>query len=171
MTRDATPFTTREACDADLPAITAIYNEAVRNTFAIWSETEATLDQRRTWMDMRRSAGMPVRVAVDPAGEVVAYASYGPFREPSGYRLTVEHSLYVAPHAQRHGLGRQLLEELIGRARQAGLRRMVAGVDAANAASIRLHESAGFELQGMLKGVGVKHGRTLDLAFLVRALD
>lgn len=161
-----------DATEAHLAGITAIFNHAVRETFSIWSETETNTDQRRGWMAARGNAGFPVLVAVDPAhrDSVLGYGSFGVFRDFPGYMKTVEHSVYVAPSAQRRGIGRAILAELIVRARSRGMETMVGGVDSANVASIALHEQAGFELQGTLKGVGQKFGRKLDLAFLVKAL-
>lgn len=161
-----------DATDSHLPGILAIYNHAVRETFAIWSETETTLDLRRAWMAARRSAGFPVLAAVDANNPelVLGYGSYGVFRDFPGYVKTVEHSVYVADHAHRRGIGRAVMNELIARAQAAGLLAMVGGIDAANAASIALHESLGFERQGCLKGVGRKFGKSLDLVFMVKAL-
>ncbi len=160
------------AGEEHLPGIVTIFNHAVRETFSIWSETETTLDQRRTWLNARRSAGFPVLVAVDPArpSAVLGYGSFGVFRDFPGYVRTVEHSVYVANSAQRKGVGRALLDALVREARGRGLRAMVGGIDSANAASIALHTQAGFEVQGNLKGVGQKFGRSLDLVFMVKAL-
>ncbi len=162
----------RDALEADLPAICEIYNRAVRETFAIWSEVETTVALRAAWMKARRAAGFPVVVASPPdaPSEVLGYASFGVFRDFPGYVKTVEHSVYVANEAQRRGVGRLLLMALIDRARAGGFEAMVGGIDAANAASLSLHEQAGFELQGVLKGVGRKFGKSLDLAFMVKAL-
>ena len=159
----------RDARESDLPSILDIYNHAVRETFSIWSESETTLEARRSWMAQRRAAGFPVLAAAADEG-VLGYASYGVFRDFPGYAQTVEHSVYVASNAQRQGVGRALLSELMSRARAAGVETMVGGIDAANAASLALHEALGFELQGVLKGVGRKFGRRLDLAFMVKAL-
>lgn len=161
-----------DATEAHLPGIVDIFNHAVRETFSIWSETETTLDLRRAWLTARNSAGFPVVVAVDPAApkQVLGYGSFGVFREFPGYVKTVEHSVYVAPPAQRRGVGRAILAELIGRAQAKGMAAMVGGIDSANAASIALHEQAGFEIQGNLKGVGRKFGKSLDLVFMVKAL-
>lgn len=160
----------RDAVEADLPAICEIYNHAVRNTFAIWSETETSVALRAGWMKARRAAGFPVLVASPPdrLSEVLGYASFGVFRDFPGYVKTVEHSVYVATEAQRRGVGRALLSTLVERAKAGGFETMVGGIDAANAASLALHEQAGFELQGVLKGVGRKFGKSLDLAFMVK---
>jgi phosphinothricin acetyltransferase len=159
-----------DAGDAHLPGIVAIFNHAVRETFSIWSETETTLDQRKAWLTARRAAGFPVIVAVGGKGDVLGYGSFGVFRDFPGYVKTVEHSVYVAPQAQRRGVGRALLAALVERARAKGLSAMVGGIDSANAASIALHQQAGFEIQGNLKGVGRKFGKSLDLVFMVKAL-
>lgn len=159
-----------EAEEAHLPGVTAIFNHAVRETFSIWSETETTVELRREWMRARKAAGFPIVVAVDEAGEVLGYGSFGVFRDFPGYARTVEHSVYIAPAAQRRGIGRVILEDLVQRARAQGKEAMVGGIDSANAASIALHEAAGFAIQGVLKGVGRKFGKALDLVFMVKAL-
>ena len=163
-------FEVVDASEAHLPGIQAIFNHAVRETFSIWSETETTLDQRKAWMTARRAAGFPVLAAICPPGDVLGYGSFGVFRDFPGYVKTVEHSVYVAPSAQRRGVGKAILAALVERARGAGLSAMVGGIDSANAASIALHQQAGFEIQGALKGVGRKFGKSLDLVFMVRAL-
>jgi len=166
------PATIVRASDQHLPGVVAIFNQAVRDTFSIWSETETTLDQRRAWLAARTGAGFPVLVAVDPAtpANVLGYGSFGVFRDFPGYVKTVEHSVYVAPAAQRRGVGNALLTRLIEEARQRNLAAMVGGIDSSNAASIALHERHGFERQGCLKGVGRKFGRRLDLVFMVKEL-
>jgi L-amino acid N-acyltransferase len=170
--KEMADFRLIDAGETHLPGIRDIFNHAVRETFAIWSETETTLEQRRAWHAARIGAGFPVVVAVDPArpNEVLGYGSFGVFRDFPGYVKTVEHSVYVAPTAQRRGIGAALLGELIARAKGMGLSAMVGGIDSANAASIALHAQAGFEVQGNLKGVGRKFGKSLDLVLMVRAL-
>lgn len=160
-----------DAGEAHLAGITTIFNHAVRETFSIWSEAETTVEQRRNWMAGRRQAGFPVLAAIDPGRTaVLGYGSFGVFRDFPGYAKTVEHSVYVAPDAQRRGVGAAILAELIKRAKGMGMDTMVGAVDSANTGSIALHTKAGFELQGTLKGVGRKFGKQLDLAFLVKAL-
>lgn len=161
-----------DAAEEHLPGVVEIYNHAVRETFSIWSETETTLEQRRAWMEARRAAGYPVLVAVGPAApsDVLGYGSFGAFRDHPGYVKTVEHSVYVRPSAQRRGVGRIILNRLIEEARARGFKAMVGGIDSANGASLALHNDAGFEIQGRLKGVGRKFGKSLDLVFMVKAL-
>lgn len=161
----------RDANDADIAGITAIYNDAVVNTAAIWNETQVDVDNRRQWLLDRQKMGYPVLVAINDHGEVVGYASFGDWRAFDGYRHTVEHSVYVRNDQHRSGIGKALMVELIERARAIGKHAMVAGIEAGNAASIKLHEKLGFQQVGLLPEVGTKFGRWLDLAFLQLLLD
>jgi L-amino acid N-acyltransferase YncA len=105
------------------------------------------------------------------APEVVGYAYAGPYRPRPAYRHTVENSVYVRPDHQGLGLGRRLLDALIAEAEARGFRQIVAVIgDSANAASIRLHEAAGFAMVGTLTSVGRKHETWLDTVLMQRAL-
>ena len=160
----------RDAGEADLPVILAITNDAVLSTTALWTVTPVSLEQRRAWFEERRAAGFPVLVA-ESGGEVTGFGSYGSFRAWEAYAATVEHSVYVDARHRGRGAGRALVVALVERARAAGLHAIVGGIEAGNAASLRLHESLGFERAGVLPQVGRKFGRWLDLAFVVKLLD
>jgi L-amino acid N-acyltransferase len=157
----------RPAAHADLPAILAIYNDAVLNTTASYDLEPSTLEQRVAWFDDRLRHGFPVLVA-DAGGEVVAFGSYGKFREKPGYRYTIEHSLYVAPEWRGRGVGRSMLQALIELAQAAGKHSMIGGIDATNSASIALHTSLGFVEVARFREVGHKFGRWLDIIFVQR---
>jgi len=159
----------RAATDADLGAILAIYNDAVLNTTAIWNETPVDLENRRAWLAARSKAGFPVLVA-EEEGRVAGYGSFGDFRPFEGYRVTVEHSIYVAADFRGKGFGAALLAALIDEARRLDKHVMIGGVDAANAISIALHAKFGFVEAGRLPGVGVKFGRPLDLVLMQKNL-
>lgn len=163
--------TLRDAVPADLPGIRDIYNDAVLNTLAIWNEQTVDLANRQAWFDGRQAQGYPILVAVDDAGEVVGYASFGDWRPFEGFRFTVEHSVYIRADQRGNGLGPTLMEALIVRARECGKHVMVAAIESGNAASIRLHEKLGFTLNGQMPQVGVKFGRWLDLTFMQLMLN
>ena len=169
MTAEQGKATVRAAGEADLPGILAIYNHAVAHTTAIWNDAIVDLENRRQWWRGRVEAGLPVLVAVE-RGEVLGYASYGPFRAFDGYRQTVEHSVYVAEGARRRGVATALIEALEAEARRVGMHVMIGGIAADNAASLRLHEKLGFVETGRLPQVGWKFGRWLDLVFMQKAL-
>jgi phosphinothricin acetyltransferase len=160
----------RDAGTGDVEGITAIYHDAVEHTPAIWNDAKVDAAHRLAWLAGRRQAGYPVLIAAD-GGEVLGYASFGDWRAWDGYRHTVEHSVYVRADRRGNGIGTALLLALIERARDIGKHVMVAGIDAKNAGSIRLHEKLGFIAAGHLKEVGMKFGSWLDLAFLQLTLD
>jgi len=162
-------FSVVRAGEAHLPGILAIYNHAVVSTTAIWNDAVVDLENRRQWWRGRTEAGFPVLVAV-AAGEVLGYASYGPFRPFDGYRQTVEHSVYVAESARRRGVARALMAALEAEARRAGMHVMVGGIAGDNAPSLRLHAALGFAESARMPEVGQKFGRFLDLVFMQKML-
>jgi len=154
----------------DLDTITAIHNHAVVHTTAIWNEEAVDLADRAAWLADRAARGYPVIVAVDDSG-VLGYASYAQWRPHSGYRLTVEHSVYVLDGQHGRGIGTTLMAALIEHARTAGMHVMIAGIESGNTASIALHERLGFTEVGRMPQVGAKFGRWLDLSMLQLVLD
>lgn len=163
-------MTVEDASDADLDAILAIHNDGVARGTAIYTEAPSTLAERREWLDGRRAGGYPVLVARDQRGRCVAYASYGRFRDRSGYDSTVEHTVMVDAEHRGQGLGTALVEALIERAAEQGVHVMVGGIDAANEGSIRMHERLGFHETARMPEVAHKFGRWLDLVLMQRTI-
>lgn len=160
----------RDATEADLPAILAIYNHAVAETTAIWNEILVDLDNRKAWYDLRQARGFPILVA-EVEGRIAGYASYGDWRPFDGFRQSVEHSVYVEKDHYGRGLGKALMSALIERARAGNIHVMVAAIEAGNTGSIALHKSLGFRLVGTHLEVGKKFGRWLDLTMMELKLD
>lgn len=160
-------LTIRDLAEPDLAGVVAIYNEVAATSTAIFDDRAATPASRRRWWQERVGLGYPVLIAVD-GDLVLGFSSFGDFRSWPGYRHTVEHTVHVRADARRCGVGRGLVEALFPRAAALDKHVMVGGVDAANEASIRFHERLGFERVGLLREVGRKFDRWLDLAFLQR---
>lgn len=159
---DPTRLVIRDATDADMPAIQAIYAHHVETgggSFEYDPPDVAEMTRRR---DAVQDGGYPYIVAED-AGEILGYAYAGAYRPRRAYRYTVENSVYVAAHAHRRGVGRALLAELIRRCTEAGFRQMIAIIgDSDNHGSIGLHCKMGFREVGTVENVGFKFGRWLD---------
>jgi len=155
----------RPAQISDLPAILAIYNDAVLHTTATYDNEPSTLEQRAQWYGERTRQGFPV-LAAEHDGPVIGFGTYGTYKPRHGYRYTAEHSVYVAPEWRGQGVGRALLAELIQAARRQGLHALIGTIDAANTASIGLHSSLGFVQAAHLHEVGHKFGRWLDIVLL-----
>lgn len=163
-------ITIRPARESDIPELSEIYNHVILNTTAVYQYEAQTLEMRRIWYESKLKDGYPVFVAED-GGRVVGFSSYGPFRAWAAYKYTVENSVYVADGQRGKGIGSLLLRPVIDSVRSRGLHAIVAGIDATNEASVRLHESFGFREVAHFKEVGFKFGRWLDLKFLELVLD
>ena len=163
-------LTVRPSADADLLAIGEIYAHAVKHgtsSFEITAPDLGEMTRRRTDV---LAKGLPWLVA-QVGSQVVGYAYAGPFRARPAYRFTVEDSIYIHPQAQGKGVGRALLAELLARCECAGARQMLAVIGDSNSqASIALHRALGFEDCGVLKSVGWKFGRWLDVVTMQRSL-
>jgi len=159
----------RPATLEDVPALTSIYNDLGVATTASYDLEPVPAAERLAWLWQYQKAGWPVLVAVD--NEVVGYAAYGAFRPKAGYALTVETSVYVRADHQHAGVGRALMEALIGIAREHGMHALVSLVDAENDASVKFHERLGFVTVGTLPEVGRKFDRWLSTTMQVLLLD
>ena len=155
----------RDAVPADFEQITAIYNEVLIHTTAIYNDRPATVEERIAWWHSRVEQGFPVLVAANSAG-VLGFATFGDFRAWPGYRFTVEGTVHIHPGARGQGVGTELLKTILARAKSMGKHIMIAGVDSQNTASLRFLERFGFERAGYLREVGYKFDRFLDLVLL-----
>lgn len=154
----------RDAADADLPAINAIYNHYVFTSTCTYQVTPETEESRRAWFTGRKPQHPVIVAELD--GVVVAWGSLSPFHKREAYAGTVENSVYVSHLHQRRGLGRLIMEELIGRARSSGLHTIVAAISADQGGSIALHHCLGFVETGRLREVGRKFDRLLDVVLM-----
>jgi len=164
----------RPSTPADLPAITAIYAEAVLHgtgTFELDPPDPAEMARRR---DDVLGKGLPWLVAQergDASGRLLGYAYANHFRPRKAYRFCLEDSIYLHPAARGRGVGKLLLAELLGRCEAAGARQMLAVIgDAANTGSIGVHAALGFCHAGVLQASGWKFDRWLDVVLMQRSL-
>ena len=160
----------RPSADADVPDIARIYGHHVLHGLASFEEvTPAVEEMARRRADIL-SKGFPYLVA-EEAGQVVGYAYCSAYRPRSGYRFSVEDSIYVAPGRGGAGIGSLLLPRLVDAATALGARQMIAVIgDSANHGSIRLHARFGFRHAGTLEAIGFKLGRWVDSVLMQRAL-
>jgi L-amino acid N-acyltransferase YncA len=165
-----TAVSIRPVTQADIPAIARIYGQSVLTATASFEIDPPDEAEMRRRMQALLDGGFPYVVA-DCGGAVAGYAYAGPYRARPGYRFTVEDSVYVDPTAQRRGVGRALLETLVGESTSRGFRLMVAVIgDSAHRPSIELHRAMGFETVGTFRNIGYKFDRWLDSVLMQRAL-
>jgi phosphinothricin acetyltransferase len=162
----------RPSREADVPAMLAIYLHHIRKGVdpdaAGDVETPDADDLRRRRKTMHR--GRLPHLVAERAGVVVGYAYAVPFRKRPAYRYAVKHSIYLHTEHLGRGVGRLLLPALIDACAAAGYRQMIGYIDAANQASLRLHESLGFREVGRLPSIGYKFGHWTDSVMVQRSL-
>ncbi len=160
----------RPARMEDAAALAAIYAPAVLHgtaSFEVEPPSAAEMAQRLMRV---KSHGWPWLVHVT-MGHIDGYAYATQFRDRAAYRYCGETSVYVSPEAQRTGIGQALLMALASESRAAGFRELIAVIgDSANEASIGLHSACGFRTAGVLKGIGEKFNRRLDIVMMQRSL-
>jgi phosphinothricin acetyltransferase len=155
----------RPTTEKDLEAILKIYNEVVLTSTATFEEVPRLLSELVSDFENKKKLGFPWIVA-EVESQVVGYGTYGKFRNASGYNPTVEHSLHIHSDFRNRGIGSKILKQLIVLAQEQGRHAMIAGIDASNTGSIRLHERFGFKEVSRLPQVAKKFSRWLDLIFM-----
>ncbi len=167
-----TSLSIRPATPDDIPAIAAIYGDAVLNGTASWEiepPDEAELLRR---YEAILAGGYPY-LAAERDGLLLGYAYASAYRPRPAYRATVENSIYIAAGAQGSGIGSALLAGLMHDCASRGFRQMIAVIGDGTGASVgsrRLHERAGFRLIGVAEKIGFKHGRWLDQMLMQKEL-
>jgi len=161
----------RPASAADAPAVASIYGHHVLHGLGTFEEVPPSEEEISRRIAAVLDHGLPYLVA-EEGKAVVGFAYAAPFRPRAAYRYTAEDSVYVAPEWIGKGVGKALVARVIAACEAKGLRQLVAVVgDSANAGSIGLHRSLGFEHAGVGRAFGFKHGRWVDIVWMQRALN
>lgn len=155
----------RTACEMDLPAMLAIYNDEVAQGVATFDTVPREGEVARAWFEGHNRDNHPLLVA-ERDGEVAGYASLSTYNPKAAYTSTVELSVYVAKAHRRQGVARSLMDAILQSAREDPVTHLVVSlITCGNEASVRLHEEFGFACVGTLHEVGCKFGRLLDVDF------
>jgi phosphinothricin acetyltransferase len=166
------PISVRPSRDADVPAMLAIYLHHIRHGVdprqAGDIETPDADDIKRRRKSMQRRK-LP-HIVAEQSGVVLGYAYAVPFRKRPAYRYAVKHSIYVHNAHLHRGIGRLLMTALIDSCAAAGFRQMIGYIDAANDASLAIHERFGFRRVGYLPQIGFKFGHWTDTVMVQRSL-
>lgn len=146
----------RSAVEADLPAITVIYNHYVVESPATFDIEPVT--DRTVWFEQFRQQGRHRLLVADENG-IVGWAASSPLRPKPAYERSVETTVYVAPDSVGRGLGHKLYKALFETLEGESVHRAYAVLVAGNEASVQLHRDFGFERVGTFDEVGWKHDR------------
>lgn len=154
----------RLATFADAEAINSIYNHYVRHSAATFQVEDETTEERAA--ELRTRPHNQPLIVLEVAGETLGWGALSPFRSRCAYRDTAELSVYVRHDCHRRGLGRAIVQDLIARARSLGYHTLLAASCEESVGSIGLLKSLGFADAGVLREVGCKFGRRLDVVYL-----
>jgi phosphinothricin acetyltransferase len=154
----------RLATVADAEEINAIYNYYVRTSAATFQVDDETTEERVEELRTRPGNQPVVVLEVDRA--IVGWGALSPFRSRCAYRDTIELTAYVRHDCHRHGYGRDIVQDLVQRARLLGYHTIVAASCEESIGMIRLLGSLDFRVTGRLREVGNKFGRRLDVVYL-----
>lgn len=154
----------RPAVENDLNIILEIYNDAILNTTAVYTYKVQTLEDRKLWFHQKNEDQFPILV-FEENDRVLGFATFGPFRAWPAYKYTIEHSVYVHNGYWNHGVGTELVKEIIKIADERKFATLVAGIDSFNKSSLKMHQKLGFEYSGTIQKAGFKFGKWLDLVF------
>lgn len=163
-------MTIRPASTQDLPALTAIYNDAILNTGATCFVEPRSAEDRRQWLLTHQDPLYPVIVA-EISGDVIGYASLSSWTGWEVYRRTVEVSVYVSAEARGQGAGNILTQAALEAARQIGHHIVIARIWTDNGPSIEHFTKFGFETIGVLREVGFRDGKWIDCAVMQRTVS
>ncbi|WP_324751622.1 GNAT family N-acetyltransferase [Roseovarius sp. Pro17] len=159
----------RDAVPGDVPALMTLWNQQIRETAITFTTEEKTEEGLTAEIAACAREGRAFLV-VEEGGVAIGLATWFAFRKGPGYAHTAEHTVVLAPSAQRHGTGRALMGALEDHARQAGIQVLVAAVTGENAAGRAFHLALGYCEVGYMPQVGRKFGRWMDLVLLQKQL-
>lgn len=165
----SSPALLRDADASDAADLAALYNHYILETTFNLEETALAPGAMQARIDASYAAGLPWLVLRDPS-RLLGFACAGAWKARSGYRHTVEVSVYLAPDAHGIGHGSRLFDALLRRLPGAGVHAAIAGITLPNPASIALHETFGFRKIGHFSDVGRKFGRWIDVGYWQRLL-
>jgi phosphinothricin acetyltransferase len=164
-------YAIRDARPEDLPYVREIYNHYVANSTVTFDEDAMTLREWKSKYAYLTKLKMPFIVAESPTGQILGYALVQPWKQKRAYRFTVENSIYLGAASTGKGLGPVLMQALIDRSKEAGLKEMIAVIaDKGAEASIKMHENFGFTEIGRMGRVGYKFDRWLGTVLMQKSL-
>jgi len=154
----------RKAVLGDVSAITAIYNEAILTTSATFDNEPKTISEQKRWFKSHGPRN-PILVA-EIDGNVVGWASLSEWSNRCAYADTAEISVYVKEAFRSRGIGKNLMQAVLSEGKTAGLHTVISRITSGNDISIHLHRQFGFEDIGIMKEVGKKFGKLLDVCMM-----
>jgi len=159
----------RTASVDDAPAIAEIYNQGIEDRAATFETERRCADNQQRWL--RSIAGRYPAVVAQIDGEIIGWASAGPYRERECYRGIGEFSMYVRRDWRGRGVGDLLVVALIREAERLGLWKLLSRIFPFNDASRALCRKHGFREVGVYEKHARLDGRWLDVVIVERLIS
>jgi L-amino acid N-acyltransferase YncA len=159
----------RTAAETDAERLAEIYNWYVLNATATFETAAVTSAEMQRRIQERLARHDWIIGEVNQ--QTVGYAYYGHFRTRAAYAHTVESTVYLSKECTGKGFGKSLYAAVIDSAKRKGFREMIGVIALPNPASIRLHRASGFSEAGVLRRVGRKFDRDVDIGIWQLSLD
>lgn len=153
----------RDIKASDVKQIAGIYNYYVSHSHHTF-ETETISEKEMSSRISSIRKEYPF-IVFEEDENILAYAYATRWKVRQAYDHTVESSIYVNPNYQGKGVGTSLYTQLINDLKEKDLHSILAGISLPNEASIHLHEKLGFTQSGVLKEVGLKFGKWIDVGY------
>jgi L-amino acid N-acyltransferase YncA len=151
----------RNASQEDQKVILDIYNDAVENTTATFDTDLRSYEKQLAWFASHKK-NHPVIVA-ESENKIIGWASLSPWSDRCAYDTTVEVSVYVDKNFRAQGIGSMLLEWVTLEGKKVGNHTVLSRITQGNESSIHIHEKYGYRHVGVMKEVGFKFGKFLDV--------
>lgn len=154
----------RRAILEDQSEILAIYNEAVLNSTATFDTEPRSFEKQLEWF-VSHKVNHPVFVAIEN-NTIVGWASLSPYSDRCAYETTVEVSVYIHYEHRGKKIGSKLLDVITLEGGKVNNHTIISRITSDNLASIHIHEKLGYKHAGVLKEVGIKFGKKMDVLFM-----
>ncbi|MGE7774913.1 N-acetyltransferase family protein [Chitinophaga sp. NPDC101104] len=156
-------LTYRNALQADLPQIVAIYNSTIASRMVTADTEPVSTESRQHWFDIHTPERRPLWVVENEGKDMVGWISFQSFYGRPAYNATVEISIYLDENFRGKGFGREMLKYAIQHAPSFEVKTLLGFIFAHNTPSLRLFRSLGFEDWGTLPDIAELDGKEVGL--------
>ncbi|MDY0780353.1 N-acetyltransferase family protein [Tenacibaculum sp. IB213877] len=153
----------RKVTPKDAKAITDIYNYYVRTSVATLEENEVS---EKYFTDQINEVTQKFPWFVyEVNNEIIGFANASAWKTRSGYKKSVQLTIYLSPNTTSKGIGSLLYESVINELQKLDVHILMGGISLPNDASVRLHEKFGFVKSAHFKEIGYKFNNWVDVGY------
>jgi L-amino acid N-acyltransferase YncA len=156
----------RNATQNDLNRVVEIYNSTIASRMVTADTEPVTVESRQKWFDEHDPQKRPLWIIENTDGKSIGWVSFQSFYGRPAYDATVEISIYLDAKERGKGLGKEILNSCIEKAKKIGIKTLLGFIFSHNTPSLKLFRHAGFEEWGHLPNIAVLDGEEKGLSIL-----